>query len=261
MRKLFFYFKTRNKYSEPMVEHDFLLRCIPQELPEQKLIDLELIVRPHPACGRYGYDSFGNRTYTGRLPEAHRFFQYAVRGNALRDDSLQQISPRPMPAFYYPSRLTQPSDSLKALLEKIPVHDQILHQAELIREAVHSHMVYRSGSTNIHTTAAEAAAHGEGVCQDFTHVFLALCRMRRIPCRYVNGLPEGEGASHAWAEVWFEGKWYGMDPTRNCPSDETYLKLCTGRDFLDCPIETGVLRGSAMQLQDVYTKVKTVSIG
>ena len=117
-------------------------------------------------------------------------------------------------------------------------------------------MTYQTGVTNVRTTAGEAAQNKTGVCQDYAHIFLALCRMMKIPARYVSGLPVGEGASHAWVEIWFDGKWHGYDPTRNCHVDETYLRFCTGRDFHDCPIEAGVFWGNCIQNQKVYTKVE-----
>lgn len=80
-------------------------------------------------------------------------------------------------------------------------------------------------------------------------------RAAGLTARYVSGLPEGEGASHAWAEVWHDGLWYGFDTTRNCAVDESYLKLCVGRDFSDCPIERGVFLGGGDQTQTVFMKV------
>lgn len=83
----------------------------------------------------------------------------------------------------------------------------------------------------------------------------SLCRLSGIPARYVSGLPEGDGGSHAWAEIWDDGYWYGVDPTRHVPVDEGYLKLSMGRDFTDCPIESGLFSGYTDQQQKVYMKV------
>ena len=256
MKKLSFYFKTHNEYSKPITEHDFLLRCIPQELPEQKLVNLFLDVKPLPTGGNFGQDSFGNRTYVGRLPEPHKVFNYTIRGVAIRDDSLKEECDPPLPIYTFPSALTKPPEILRELLRDTPHDEDILRQALLFRESVYRSMAYKSEVTDVKTTAAEAIRQHAGVCQDFTHVFLALCRMRGIPSRYVSGIPEGEGASHAWAEVWYQGKWYGIDATRNCPADETYLKFCTGRDFSDCPIEQGIFWGAGYQKQEVYTTLK-----
>ena len=130
-----------------------------------------------------------------------------------------------------------------------------LEKAKVLCAKVHDHFTYTPGETNVMTTAGEAYAAGKGVCQDYAHVLIALCRMAGMPARYVSGLFVGEGASHAWAEIWMDGLWYGIDPTHNRLTDETYLKLCTGRDYSDCPIERGVFSGWAEQTQKVFTKV------
>ena len=62
-------------------------------------------------------------------------------------------------------------------------------------------MRYRPGATNIDTTAARAFGMAQGVCQDYAHVMLCLCRLCGLPARYVSGHLLGEGGSHAWVEV------------------------------------------------------------
>jgi transglutaminase-like putative cysteine protease len=66
-------------------------------------------------------------------------------------------------------------------------------------------IAYKPGATQAHTTAAEALALGEGVCQDHAHVFIACCRAAGVPARYVSGYYYADTgsdlASHAWASV------------------------------------------------------------
>lgn len=90
--------------------------------------------------------------------------------------------------------------------------------------AVYTHFKYVTGSTQIHATAEEALKLGEGVCQDYAHIMLSLLRIEGIPCRYVVGIMQGEGASHAWTEVLCNGYWYGFDPTNNKLVDDEYIK-------------------------------------
>ena len=56
---------------------------------------------------------------------------------------------------------------------------------------------------------------GCGVCQDYSHIMIALCQMSRIPARYVVGMLMGEGLSHAWVEIYDGGAWRGIDPTNH----------------------------------------------
>ncbi len=66
----------------------------------------------------------------------------------------------------------------------------------------------------------------------------------------------GEGASHAWVEVWVNGMWVGIDPTNNRLTDETYIKLTHGRDFGDGAIDRGRFLGFAGQTQKILVKVE-----
>ena len=78
------------------------------------------------------------------------------------------------------------------------------------------------------------------------------------PARYVAGMMLGEGASHAWVEVWLDGGWQGMDPTNNRLADETYIKLTHGRDFGDGSIDRGRFLGFAGQSQEICVKVEEI---
>ena len=73
--------------------------------------------------------------------------------------------------------------------------------AALVSDAVSQAISYDYGVTTVTTTAAEAAAAGRGVCQDFAHVMLALCHVLELPARYVSGHLLGQGGTHAWVEV------------------------------------------------------------
>ena len=286
-RELSFYFDTVLNFSGSVTEHNFLLRCIPADKPEQSILSYTLTVYPDGAAS-LGRDSFGNVVRAGRVVEAHDSFRYTLQGMAYRDDSLR-VPEEAAPFYRYVSTLTQVTPELEAFYERVvkdaaagtvqvqsgdgatqsqflgSVQEQnilsdfsalnALDKAKILCAKVYEHFTYAPGETNVMTTAGEAFVAGKGVCQDYAHVLIALCRMAGMPARYVSGLFVGEGASHAWAEVWMDGLWYGIDPTHNCLADEKYLKLCVGRDYSDCPLERGVFSGWAEQTQKVFTKV------
>ena len=122
-------------------------------------------------------------------------------------------------------------------------------------ELLFNHFTYKTGSTTNQTTAEMALAQGCGVCQDYAHILIALCRQQGIPARYIAGFMIGEGATHAWVEVYVNGKWLGIDPTHNRIVDDLYIKLAEGRDFADCIIDRGLFNGVAQQSQYVEVKV------
>ena len=88
--------------------------------------------------------------------------------------------------------------------------------AELISRRVFEHFDYRHGVTAVTTTAAEAWAAGIGVCQDYAHCMLALCRLCGLPARYVSGHVLGDGGTHAWVEVLVQHP-EDSDALRPCP--------------------------------------------
>ena len=82
----------------------------------------------------------------------------------------------------------------------------------------------------------DVLAQRRGVCQDFAHVLLGLCRAVKIPACYVSGYlaTESASATHAWVEVLIPGiGWRALDPTHNCQPGETYVKIAVGRDYAD----------------------------
>lgn len=114
---------------------------------------------------------------------------------------------------------------------------------------------YKPNTTTTQTTAQQALNQGTGVCQDYTHIMLALCRLCHIPARYVAGFMTGEGATHAWLEIFAGGQWLGIDPTNNRIVDDQYIKLSEGRDASDCIIDKGVFFGNVSQSQSVLVRV------
>lgn len=286
-RELSFYFDTVLNFSGSVTEHNYLLRCIPADSPEQRILSYTLTVYPDGAAS-LGCDSFGNAVRAGRVVEPHDSFRYTLQGTAYRDDFLR-VPEEAAPFYRYASPLTQVTPELEAFyaaavsepggkgdaascgsgVTQTQSRDGVQHQglsgsfatlnalekANILCAKVYDYFTYTPGETNVMTTAGEAFAEGKGVCQDYAHVLITLCRMAGMPARYVSGLFIGEGASHAWTEIWMDGLWYGIDPTHNCQADEKYLKLCIGRDYSDCPLERGVFSGWARQSQKVFTKV------
>ena len=122
---------------------------------------------------------------------------------------------------------------------------------------------YVPRSTNANTRMIDALRAKRGVCQDFAHIMLAMCRSQGIPARYVSGyfynenraLDENE-ASHAWVEIFLPGYgWKGIDPTHDRLADERYLKLAVGRDYADIRPVSGSFRGKGTKLLQVDVKI------
>ncbi len=127
---------------------------------------------------------------------------------------------------------------------------------------VNGTLKYESFSTNVHTHARDVLRDKRGVCQDFAHVMLSLCRALKIPALYVSGYLATEiaSATHAWVEVLIPGVgWRPLDPTHNCQPDETYVKIAVGRDYADVPPLTGQYKGTTDRQMQVQVSVKPIN--
>jgi transglutaminase-like putative cysteine protease len=126
-----------------------------------------------------------------------------------------------------------------------------LERAHAIMNEVHARIAYETGTSDAHTTAAEAFSEGRGVCQDHAHVMIAVARTLGIPARYVTGyLVTGVGASstaaHAWAELLVpELGWIGFDAANGqCPT-EHYARVASGIDAAAVTPVRGSRRGGS----------------
>jgi transglutaminase-like putative cysteine protease len=133
---------------------------------------------------------------------------------------------------------------------------------------VYDRFEYVTEVTGVGTTVPEILAHKTGVCQDFAHVLIALCRALAIPARYVSGYivrdatsaapTRGAGASHAWVEAFTPTHgWRGFDPTNDLVASEHHVKMAVGRDYRDVPPTQGTFRGIAEETLgvEVVTRV------
>ncbi|MEO0426857.1 MAG: transglutaminase family protein [Pseudomonadota bacterium] len=167
--------------------------------------------------------------------------------------------PRLRPAVYLrETPLTEPDEAVEALAAKAREETEAqgpLALAHALNEAVHATLDYRAGATDATTTAAEAAAIGAGVCQDFAHLFISAARSLNLPARYVVGyLHDDEApemASHAWAEAYLDGLgWVGFDPVHEVCPTIAHIRLCTGFDAADAaPIRGTMMAGSEEEME------------
>ena len=107
-------------------------------------------------------------------------------------------------------------------------------QVEAIRRWIQHNLVYQYGVSTATTDAIDTLGHGAGVCRDFAHVGIALCRSLRIPARIVVGyLYQLDPMDlHAWFEAFVGGRWYTFDATQQAPRGGRIV-IAYGRDAAD----------------------------
>jgi len=139
--------------------------------------------------------------------------------------------------------------------------------AQLLMDYVHREFHYQPAATTAHTHMREVLQTKAGVCQDFAHVMLGLCRSLQLPARYISGYLyngpaetlKGAQASHAWVEVYIPNLgWLGLDPTNNHVVAGRHVKVAVGRDYADVPPIKGTYRGTGKRTMSVDVLVTQV---
>ncbi len=147
--------------------------------------------------------------------------------------------------FTLPSRYCQ-SDMLSAAAwERFGNRERTFALVTEVQDWVWSHLEYRTGSTGSWWTAKDSYESGYGVCRDFAHLMITLCRALNIPARYISGyLPDMDVPVlptpmdfHAWVEVYVGDRWWTFDPRHNARR-KGHVPIARGRDAADVAMVT-----------------------
>lgn len=258
MKRLQFHYHMEIAFSEPVYNHIYTLKCLPRTTGAQKIVECAFHVFPANQIHE-GTDSFGNRMLYGMAEEEQSLFCVDVKGRVITGSYSESVDKwdEEILVYKYQTPLTRPDEHIRELIGRCRVEQEQSLQKRVLSymNAVHERIQYAKGVTGINTTAEEAVALGKGVCQDYAHILIALCREDKIPARYVVGMLMGEGESHAWVEVYDGERWMGFDPTNNVTVEDSHIKISHGRDYRDCSINRGVFTGQAEQKQSILVEV------
>ncbi len=252
MKQLIFEYNMRLSFSDFVREQQFQLRCLPQETKNQRVVDYQYVIYPMDDFSTF-YDGFGNLTLVGEAITPHKEFRFSVKGIVEANNSGNVTTEPCHPIFKYPTKLTEYSDEMDFL---IPKSEEFFEMLLELNHNIYEAITYKKGATNYYTTAKEVIAKREGVCQDFSHLMIAVLKHMGYPARYVAGLLFGEGETHAWIEVYYKDSWFSFDPTNNKKVDDNYIVLSKGRDYNDTIIDKGIFYGNVTQKQEVHVSVK-----
>ncbi len=279
-RRYFVKHRTRYDYPEPVTvcyERGFLT---PRDTPSQRVVAEDVGITPEPLLRTRHLDRFGNASHFLEIHFPHTHLEVvkeavvdvawpavdmtflnrwtlATARRALADSTALRLD-RAM--FGLPSRQVRVAarERLDAYIETILEPGLGFGDAltELTR-GIRRDFAYRPGVTSVRTTVDELLERREGVCQDFTHVGIAILRSLGIPARYVSGYIEtapppgkekleGSDASHAWISAEApDGSWIDLDPTNGQFADSRYIVTAWGRDFADVSPLRGVVETEA----------------
>jgi transglutaminase-like putative cysteine protease len=255
--------RTTLSYSTDVVESVMDARLGPRTDEHQRWISFALRVEPSASVRRYN-DGFGNAAHLITLARSHRAIDVVMRGEietmladpfATPRERPSGLAPGDLSDFLSPSPLVPRASELETAAEPFR-HEPALEAVRKLMHQVHDRFEYRPDVTNVETTVLDVLTSASGVCQDFAHVLIGLCRAIGIPSRYVSGYvlagaepddpTRGAGASHAWVEAYTPTHgWRGFDPTNDLMASEHHVKMAVGRDYHDVPPTRGTFRGVA----------------
>ena len=273
---------NRYRYTRPVWQSAMEVRMHPRNEQSQRCFTFQLSVSPRARIFSH-IDHNGNVVHYFDIPEPHRYL--TVIADALVDVD----APEPLPPslgetawqdldhliasedywdMLMPSHFARDSEELDAFGKECGVNKRSGDPLDLLlslNNAIFERFDYVRDKTTVNSPIEVALRARQGVCQDFTHIFIALVRNLRIPCRYVSGYlyhdelhPDrsAEGATHAWAEALLPGVgWIGFDPTNNLTTGERHIRTATGRDYSDVPPTVGIMKGSAKSELQVRVRV------
>jgi len=267
--------RTRYSYASPVRESFNEVRLKPVTNEHQTVESFLLKVLP-PGRLQHYEDFFKNWVHHFEIPEAHSHLliesltQVTTRNQSVSLDATPAPLTRLPEAAQYergfdylqPSRYVDINPATWRLaLDATAGQTDIWQSAVAIMRFLYGHLTYMPNSTHVHTRMTEVLEQRVGVCQDFAHVMLGMCRAVKIPALYVSGYlaTETASATHAWVEVFVPDLgWCALDPTHNRAPDETYVKIAVGRDYADVTPVRGHYRGTTERQMEVEVNITLI---
>ena len=267
--------RTGYQYGSPARASYNEVRMTPASSGGQHLLTSRLEIRPDARPLRY-VDYWGTQVHAFDLHVPHTELEVTATSvvetagpaDAVPEVGWDTLASAPVrdrfAELLAPSRYAVAEDELDAVARSLRAAGSPAETGRAAVHWVHETLDYVRGATAVGTTSAEARALGQGVCQDFSHLALALLRSAGLPARYVSGylypssdagLDETVSAeSHAWVECW-AGEWIPLDPSNLSEVAERHVLVARGRDYADVRPLVGVYSGPAAQALGVTVEL------
>jgi len=279
-------YRTDFSYDSPVSESQNELRACPTTNETQRLLDYRVTVQP-TARVFSSIDAWGTRVDAFGIRRPHESMTVVA-------EAAVETRPSPMPTAAPRTEMLRREDFIDAHVEYLQ-RDRHTDAGErvtaLAREqvslvgpdvvgavlAIHRHvgstLRYVPGSTEVGVSVDDVLAGGEGVCQDYAHLAVAMCRAVGIPARYVSGYlftdRDDVGApsesdsvvvqTHAWFEAAIPGwGWLGLDPTNGQAAGEYHVKIGHGRSYDDVQPLRGVYLGPGASVVSPEVEIRRV---
>lgn len=260
------------------------MRACPASDEYQQLIAYR--VTTHPAARILAYhDYWGTRVDTFGVREPHVSLELMAEASVeTMPRPLVTVSPRVVELsdasfrdqyveYLSRSMHTEWDGDIASAAERIAAitGDDVVGIVLALHRFVHTSLQYTPGATYIGVDVNEVLAKAKGVCQDYAHLAVALCRSIGIPARYVSGYffasSDATGAdvdgdevkvqTHAWFEAAIPGwGWLALDPTNAQQVGQRHITIGHGRDYDDVPPVRGVFSGAGRPSTDALVEIR-----
>ncbi|QNT78441.1 transglutaminase family protein [Entomobacter blattae] len=253
-------------YSQPFSYAIQRIRLMPYSAPNQKVRTWEVLVNDEKKLFSYR-DGYGNYNHFIAVNTAQDTITITAKGevetfdtSGILKDFHEMISPY---FFLRKTPFTEPGKQLNSFIDTFRSisSENTLSLLHKIMQSIYETVEYIPGFTTVNTNAEEAFLYKKGVCQDYSHIFLTICRTLSIPARYISGYLFMDGhreqtASHAWIEAYVNGLgWVGFDATNCICPDEKYIRVACGLDYFDTSPIRGIHLGNGKEHLDVTIQI------
>ena len=276
---------TRYSYEAPVSQCFTEARLTPRTLPGQRVIESQIEVDPETDVFDRRTDYFGNEVAVFSIFRRHESFTTTATSvvdvdarsapldggppwELARDTLAAHEDEESLAAyeFAFDSPLVPTSPLFAAYgAQSLTPSRPLVEAAVDLSGRVYKDFEYKPKSTTIDMPLPEVFRLRRGVCQDYSHVLIAVLRSNGLAARYVSGYLrsganfQGAEASHAWVSVFVPGYgWLDLDPTNNCIPSDGHITLAWGRDFSDVTPVKGISLGGGGQTVEVAVKVLPV---
>ena len=239
------------RYDVSFPNADFIFNLQAARTPRQHLLEESLFINQQVAVKHY--EDPATRTRIFRLNATQGPLAVTYRAKVEIDHFIANPStvfeipvtelPDEVLPYLYPSRYCQSDRFATLAMSQFGQLQRGYHRIDAIQRWVRQNVTFQKKSSTSVTSAIETYDQNSGVCRDFAHLMIALCRALSIPARYTTGIDYGADPSlgptdfHAYVEVYLSHHWFIFDPS-GVAVPMGFVRLGTGRDAADASFAT-----------------------
>lgn len=240
--KLMVNHQTHYRYTQTARNSVQSIKMMPQSSKHQTVENWHVSVPGQYSCKR---DSFNNLWITATQRYDYHYLTIMAQGIVdLFDTELGSFKSGVPPILFQQRTAMTCCDLTMTDFAQSVVKVKDRQNVITLCEEILNQIPYQPQSTSVTTSAIDSFYAGQGVCQDHTHVLIAMCRSLNLPARYVSGYLYDKNqthlASHAWAEVFVDNEWYCFDVSNQIFTPQNHIYVAVGRDYLDVAPVRGV---------------------